>query len=214
MNCPKCKHTIQKEDINVATDVAFCQKCSHVFKLSDLVKTHVFEEAIDLSHPPKGTWVKEGFNAITIGATTRSPIAFFIIPFMLVWSGFSIGGIYGSQLLSGKFDLASSLFGIPFLIGSVVFWSVGLMTVFGKTQLTLTKQGGKIFTGVGGLGKTKKFTWDEITSIQEDHTYGRKSTQTQLSLQGKRRIVFGVFVNSARRYFIMNAFRYYRSKLV
>jgi hypothetical protein len=198
----------------VSTDVAFCKKCSNVFQLSDLIVKQSFVEDIDLSKPPKGTWLKEGFNDVTIGATTRSPIAFFIIPFMLVWSGGSLGSLYGSQLISGKFDMASSLFGIPFLIGSIIFWSVGLMTVFGKTELKLTKQGGKVFTGIGVLGKSKKFTWDEISSIQEDHTYGRKSTQTQLSLQGTRRLTFGVFLNSARRYYIMNAFRYYRSKLI
>ena len=214
MNCPKCNQTLKAENLNIATDVGMCQKCSTVFKVSDLLLSTPDVTEVDISKPPKGTWVKEGFNDVTIGATTRSPIAFFIIPFMMVWSGGPIGVIYGSQLISGEFDLVSSLFGIPFLIGSVIFWSIGLMTVFGKTELTLTKQGGKIFTGIGAIGKSKKFTWDEITSIQEDHTYGKKSTQTQLSLQGTRRLTFGVFLNSARRYFIMSAFRYYRGKLV
>mgnify|MGYP001592384280 len=88
------------------------------------------------------------------------------------------------------------------------------MTVFGKAELTLTKQGVRIFSGIGFLGKSKKFTWDEISSIKEGHTYGRKSTQTQLSLQGRRRLTFGVYLNSTRRFFIMNAFSYYRTKLI
>lgn len=213
MKCPKCHTQLLKEDINVSTDVAFCQKCSNVFKLSDLVSNHVIEENFDLSNPPKGTWLKESVDSIVIGATTRSSMALFVIPFMFVWSGFSLGGIYGTQITSGKFDLASSLFGIPFLLGSIIFWSLGLMLVFGKTELTLTKQGGRIFTGLGLFGISKNFTWNEVNSIQEDYSYGKRSTQTQLSITGTRRLVFGVFLNAARRYFIMNAFRYYRSKL-
>ena len=54
-------------------------------------------------------------DTVSLGATTRSPIAFFLVPFMCVWSGGSLGGVYGSQVLNGEFDLGISLFGIPFI---------------------------------------------------------------------------------------------------
>jgi len=43
-----------------------------------------------------------------------------VIPHVVVTSK-SLGGIYGSQIMKGKFVLGQSLFGIPFLLGTLVF---------------------------------------------------------------------------------------------
>jgi hypothetical protein len=215
MNCPKCKSQLRKEDINVSTDLAMCANCGHIAKLSELVITQLGEDPdFDIHNTPKGTWVKESADNVKIGATTRSPFAFFIIPFMIVWSGFSIGGLYGSQIYSGKFDLAQSLFGIPFILGSILFWGLGLMMVFGKNEITLTKAGGTIFTGMGAFGIRKRFNWTDIQTVRESLSYARRGgNQVQITLEGSKRITFGMFLNSARRYFVMQAFRYYQNKL-
>ena len=187
------------------TDVAKCQNCDHLFKISE--NLNVTNDTFDLDQPPKGAWVKNDENRLEIGATTRSPIAFFLVPFMMVWSGGSIGGIYGTQLAKGEFDLMMSLFGIPFLLGSVFFWSLALMAIWGKVELTLDNHGGRIFTGLGVIGRSKRFTWAEVTTIQEkgaNFNYpGSKGAV--ISLEGKRRISFGSGLNSSRRYYLYRA---------
>ena len=65
---------------------------------------------------------------------------------MLVWSGASLGGIYGTQIIDREFDLIQSLFGIPFILGSLLFWTLALMAIWGKVEITLNNKGGKIFT--------------------------------------------------------------------
>lgn len=203
MNCPQCNTAVDKAHINVMTDVAQCQQCGHVFKVSENLD-HSVPDAFKLDEPPAGTWIMRNTDKVTIGASTRSPIAFFLVPFMVVWSGGALGGIYGTQILSGKFDPFLSLFGIPFILGSILFWSLALMSIWGKVELTLDEFGGKIFTGLGKIGITKKFTWAEVSSVKENVSYTKYpgSQGTSISLEGKRRISFARGVNESRRYYL------------
>lgn len=204
MNCPNCHTEISSSNINIQSDIAHCSACNNVFKISEHIENEPFD-GFEIEAPPNGAWYRKEINQIVIGATTRSPIAFFLVPFMLVWSGGSIGGIYGSQFLNGEFDLFMSLFGIPFLIGSVIFWSLALMAIAGKVELTIHRAGGRVFTGIGSLGITKKFTWDEISIAREGQSNMNSSRRntTNIVLEGKRRISFGTGLKSSRRYYIL-----------
>jgi len=203
MRCPKCNSEILRENINIHTDIAECIKCDNIFKISETVGD--IDDNFNINDTPTGTWMTKDLDSITVGATTRSPIAFFLVPFIIVWSGFSIGGIYGNQIINGEFDLTSSLFGIPFLIGSLIFWSAALMAIWGKVELVLDKSGGSIFTGLGKIGLTKKFVWSDITTIKEvqsNYNYPG-STGGKINLEGKRRISFGLGVKESRRYYLI-----------
>lgn len=208
MNCPECHFTIADENINITADIAKCNSCGKVFVISDLLKFQVSEN-FNIHLPPKGTWFNKERNQIRLGASTRSPIAIFLVPFMLIWSGGSVGSIYGSQLLSGEFDPGTSLFGLPFLIGSVIFWGITLMAIWGKNEIILDRNGGKIFTGISKLGITRKFTWPEISVIKEDsssvHFPGSKGSK--ILLEGSRRISFGNQLNDAKRYYLLSGLR-------
>lgn len=206
MNCPKCNSELKKENINIQSNIAQCNACDTVFKISDNLERYADDE-FDTNNPPQGAWKNNAFNKIIIGATTRSPIAFFLVPFMLIWSGGSLGGIYGSQIISGKFSLFESLFGIPFLIGSIIFWSLALMAIWGKVELTLDNRGGKIFTGIGKIGINKKFLWSEISRIEEKQTNFRYpgSRGSSIILEGKKRILFGTGLKSERLYYLLRA---------
>jgi len=208
MNCPRCKNEIGKENINIMTDVGQCPHCDHIFKISENL-TNETADGFDMNNPPKGAWIRRELDHTVIGATTRSPIAFFLVPFMIVWSGGAIGGIYGTQILSGDFDPFLSLFGIPFIIGAILFWSLTVMVIWGKVEMTLDKEGGKIFTGVGSLGLTKRFTWDEISSVKENESNFRYpgSQGGDILLEGKKRISFGKGVNETRRYYLFRSLK-------
>ena len=209
MNCTKCKTPIGKENLNIMTDLGQCSHCGHIFKISESL-TDTVDDHFDINNAPKGAWVKKDFNQMVIGASTRSPLAFFLVPFMIVWSGASIGGIYGTQIISGEFNIFMSLFGIPFLFGSFIFWSLALMSIWGKVEITIDKQGGTIFTGIGSVGRNKKFTWDEISSVNENlvlysYNRSRNNSGNSIVLEGKRRISFGSRLNENRRFYILKA---------
>ena len=171
VTCPTCKHPIEQKNINVEKDVAFCSACSGAFAISAIVaKTQEGKEkklAEEITNnPPPGAWKYKNFGNVVIGTTTRSAMVFLFLPFALIFSGVSLGGIYGQQITSGKFNAILSLFGIPFLIASVVLWIMVLCYLFGKVEITIGKES-SVFTGIGKLGIRKKFDWNSVVRIYE-----------------------------------------------
>lgn len=205
--CPKCGQAILTEDINIQTDLALCRSCQQVSRPSELADDDFNTAA--LTDPPKGAWFRQTMNETVIGATTRSPVAFFLVPFMCIWSGASIGGIYGTQIMKGQFNPLLSLLGIPFLMGSLLFWSVALMAICGKVEVRLRGRQGVIFTGVGALGWKRPIDLNDVNSITEspwavnypgNHRGG-------ILLDGRKRLRFASNVSEARRIFILNALK-------
>jgi hypothetical protein len=206
--CPKCNQAITGNDMNVVTDVARCPRCDQVFALSSLVQSNT-SGPIDLNDPPRGAWYQEEFNGFVVGATTRSPIAFFLVPFMCVWSGGSLGGIYGTQIVQGKFNLLTSLFGIPFFLGTLLFGSIALMAVCGKFVVRVSDSEGEVFTGIGPFGWRRPFDADQIASVRIEPYYARNNAQSMtIVLDGPRKLRFGSGLSEARRDFIANVLRH------
>ncbi|MBJ2175876.1 hypothetical protein JBL43_16600 [Aureibaculum sp. A20] len=208
MKCPKCNATINTEQINVKTDIAQCTSCGTLFKISENLGNDAYD-SFDKTNVVAGTWYKTEHNDTIIGATTRSPVAIFMVPFMLVWSGGSLSGIYGTQIIKGEFNLFLSLFGIPFIIGSIVFWGVTLMSIWGKVEVTLNNKGGKVFTGIGTIGLVKNFLWKDITALKEKKANLRYpgSQGGSLVFEGQKRISFGIGLKQERLYYLLRAIK-------
>jgi len=201
--CPNCRQPLLPENINVQTDLALCKACGQVSQLSKLVDAD-FDPAV-LDHPPPGAWYRETMSECVFGATT---LAFFLVPFMCVWSGFSLGGIYGTQLIHGKFNLMMSLFGLPFLIGTFFLGSIALMAVGGKLEVRVRDGLGTVFVGIGGLGWTRRFNLAEVDSIEDSYTPGRRNGgSTSILLRGQSVLRFGSQLTEPRRYFILNVLK-------
>jgi len=218
VSCPKCNSVIPAAQINVATDVAACAKCGEVFAVSSIVAKQDVSPEFDINDPPAGAWFYDDLRGWRIGASTRSPAAFFLVPFMCVWSGVSLGGIYGTQIAKGEFNLGTSLFGIPFVLGMLFFGAIAVMTVWGRIDVIGQDSGGRLFTGVGPFGWSRRFKWSEITRIDED-VLGYEYTGSNgkvVALVGKTRLKFGSMLSDARRYFLLQGLRvlHRRSALV
>lgn len=205
--CPKCRRAIALEDINVSTDLALCRSCRNTFAFSELVAEQN-QPPVNLEHPPKGAWFRRDMGGFEVGATTRSAVAIFLVPFMCVWSGFSLGGIYGSQIVKGQFNLLMSLFGLPFVLGTVLFGSLAAMSVCGKVTVRVRGKQGTIFTGIGPLGWRRSFAWDEVTVVRRtEHVGQRGRVSTQITLDGRKPIQFGSGLTAERQEFLFNALR-------
>lgn len=206
--CSKCGQEVPGNELNVATNVAHCPKCDEVFPLSSLVQSEVLGP-LDLDNPPRGAWYVEDVGGFLVGATTRSPVAFFLVPFMCVWSGGSLGGIYGSQIIKGQFNLGISLFGIPFLLGTLLFGSLALMTLFGKVVVRVSDIDSSVFTGVGPVGLRRRFDWQEVTAVRVERTFsGRGQPTMTIVLDGPEKIRFGSMLSEPRRDFVANVLRH------
>jgi hypothetical protein len=197
------------DDINVSTDIALCRACGKTFSFSEIVNGSE-ANGPDLNSPPTGAWFEQFPNGFRTGASTRSWMAVFFVPFTCVWSGMSLSGIYGKQILSGSFDLTSSIFGLPFLIGSFFLVSLCAMTVAGKIEVVKDGERLSVFRGVGRLGWTRSYQWSDFSTARE--SAGRNgfnfNRQTQaVALEGKRRLAFGSMWNDERRYFVLSVLR-------
>ncbi len=214
VHCPNCQTLIPTAQMNIATDIAACPSCDEVFELSSIVSPNDVPVEFDINDPPKGAWFYDDIRGWRIGASTRSPIAFFLVPFMCVWSGFSLGGIYGTQIAKGEFDLQSSLFGIPFVLGTLLFGSIALMSVFGRVEVIVTDSAGRVFTGIGPLGWTRRFDWSAVTVIEEDGMGPRYagSNGHAIAIAGKTRLKFGGMLTDARRYYLLQGLRTLRQR--
>ena len=211
MKCPNCQVDVANENINIQTDMGKCQTCNHLFRISENFDVPAFP--FDINQPPCGAWYKNNMQEIKLGATLRSPIAFFLVPFMLIWSGGSLGGIYGTQIAKQQFNLIQSLFGIPFLLGTLFFGSITLLLVFGKTELTLDREGGRIFTGIGILGKSKYFSWNDVSRIRENRvTNSSRKSQAQIMIEAKQPIKFGLGLSSERHHYLFHALKKIQSQ--
>jgi len=212
IKCPKCKRPVPPEQVNMGTDLAFCPQCNEGFKISEILDEDSFNEHV-LRNPPKGAWFRREREHAVVGATTRSPTAFFLVPFALVWAGGSMGGIYGSQIIVGKFNPFLSLFGLPFLAGSIFLVSMMFMTVFGKTEVRIGRNS-SVFSGIGPIGKTRRFDWSSIRNIKEmaGMNQSGNGSGAVIVMEGKERVKLGSLLNDKRRYFVLNALKQLKSE--
>lgn len=212
--CPRCGNRLPSADINVAADTALCRACGSTYKFSELVSGGSFL-SFDPAHPPEGTAFRQDADGIRVSATARSAEAWFLVPFMCVWSGFSLSGIYGTQIRKGIFDLGSSLFGIPFLLGTLSLGAYAAMRVGGRVTVAWKGDECSVYTGVGPIGWMRRFRWSTVQQITEDDAaYGpRGGAKYRLiridALNGPhvRSIKFGTLLSTERRQFLLSVLR-------
>lgn len=163
--CPNCQRLIPLEDINVSTDIALCRGCSRTFSFSMIRESRALLEQ-PLNQPPRHVRIEEHFpGQKTIIYKKKSPVVLFLIPFTAFWSGFSIWGLYIHPLMQDPIDWGRMLFGIPFLLGTIVLVSVILFCLFGKWVITLDNGAGTVFVGVGPIGRTHLFRYGRDTLV-------------------------------------------------
>ncbi len=202
VTCSKCRRKILSENINVSKDTAFCQGCESLNSLSSLLESAP-NSKFDLKQTVSGVRVSDDGYRWSIEASNRSLIALFLVPFTLVWAGGSLSGIYGTQIVSGEFDPQQSLFGLPFLIGSIVLISLTLMSIFGRTLVANENGKALVFIGIGPLGWYRRFDWKSIERVTETESRQRR----HLSLEGSKRINLGWGLSSAKLYYMSNFLR-------
>ncbi|MBI1248983.1 hypothetical protein GC197_14215 [bacterium] len=224
LKCPNCHVFLPTRQMNVEKDVVICHDCDEAFSISELLgidSSKVTRNAgwasdadssLDIDNPPSGVRYDNNGMGWRIASTTRNIGAFFLVPFLVVWSGFSLGGIYGTQIAEGKFELMQSLFGIPFVLGTLVLGTIAMLCVCGRTVIRrdeMDHDAGSIFLGVGPIGWTRRFRWSEITDIDESFSSrGERQHSKQITLyRDDGDIHFGAMLSDKRRRYVLRALR-------
>jgi len=215
LRCPECHHVIPASKINVDSDVAVCPGCDDEFELSDLLANESDESSERLPsqlfrESPPGAWFVTDEDSWQVGATTRSPEVFLVIPFMVVWTTITVARLYSPQLASGKFNLLASLVGLAFLAPAVYMGLIVLMMVCGKVTVTVINDEGLIFTGVGSIGWKRRFRWSDVQRIVENYCkvrHARSKGLKKLQFEGQTRLSFASMVSEPRRHFMLHVLK-------
>ncbi|MCG3150394.1 MAG: hypothetical protein PCFJNLEI_03878 [Verrucomicrobiae bacterium] len=206
--CPFCRAEIRMDDVNVATDLALCRACGKTSSFA-VVAGGVCISAAVLRAPPRGIRVENDFRGgQTITYRRVSLMVLFLIPFTAVWSGISMWGIYGQQLKKHQFDLSQSLFGLPFLFGTIVLLSVIVFMLFGKWVISLSNGAGTVFVGVGPVGWRRSFTFNRTTAVSMRMTNIRHNNVPQQAIllrTGDKDFVFGTGLRQDAKEFVAAA---------
>ena len=197
-HCPDCGLPIATEDLAPAQGLAVCRFCEKPFPLAASQAAVPYERRPSVPElaPPKGVSLVETMDGFHLSISTRSWAAVFLVPFTLVWSGGSLGGIYGTQIAKGEFGLAQSLFGLPFLIGSVFLIGLTVMAVAGRLIVELA--GGRLRLRAGALGvyRTKSADWRDVRGcrLTEVSLRGRYSNsfQVEVAVEGGKPLRVGI----------------------
>ena len=86
---------------------------------------------------------------------------------------------------------------------------LSLMMVCGKVEVSVDRNEGKIFTGVGPFGLRKHFDWNSIKSIDEE-TSGANAPGSYgltIAMTGQNKTKFGSLLNETRRFYLLQTLR-------
>lgn len=192
--CPNCGQDLPLADVNVAQDVALCRACNYTgsFLAASTVPRLTDEE---LARPPKRVSLRREFgDALTVVCRPRRAALWFLVPFVALWSGGSMTGIYIAPLVQGTFEWRDGLFGIPFLLGTLVLLAIVAYLAFGKTTVTLSKGRVRTFTGVFGLGRTREMECGPGTAVAIAQSNFRSNNVPQPEIvvkSGENQLKFG-----------------------
>lgn len=138
--------------------------------------------------PPNVTLKRVRNNTMITIKPRNRVVAFFLVPFTVVWSGGSLTSIFEPQIQSGKFELINSLFGIPFLLGSVFLVLACYRLLFGKMVFKISSRELE-FTSNNSVIRTRhRLKWNTVSEIKQETSTRKQVTLSVLSVvsEGKK----------------------------
>lgn len=207
MNCPNCKANISPENINIQADIAKCDGCHNIFKISQNIseKSQPFSNTIFNieDDKPNGIWVKREYNQIIIKTSGDGKHNFITIGIFLFF-------LYMfSNILSSTFDDAN----IFFILFFVFIFGYFIRYSFGILEIVLDTKGGKIIEGLPSIGwtSTDVFDWNKVLLIREKNYLSSNrehiSYYTKIVIEGASKISFGSNLSEKQRFYIVNVLK-------
>ncbi len=234
--CPLCNRVIPPDDFNVSKDLVFCRACNESYSFADLIREAELEASVNVQRPPVGTWYKTEASETVVGGSSRSiPIALGALAIALFWNGivslFICCAISGTLHLMGvaappwliepkmNGHLMKSgevvflwLFLTPFILIGAGFIFTVFMKLAGKVEVRVGRDRGTIFSGIGPIGRNRKFDPRQVAAVKIAETYrqgrrgGTMQRNIEISFRGDQRPVkFGDMLCGDRQNFVAGA---------
>ncbi|MFA6045765.1 MAG: hypothetical protein WC718_12345 [Phycisphaerales bacterium] len=230
--CPTCGHAIPTSDVNMAEGVAMCRGCNVLVRLADILKAGDDQALRDAAkgEPPDGAFASDDGAEMVVSASCRSVGgALGLLAVSLFWNGivsvfvfFAIAGTV--QQVFGNVPSWLSMPGNqpPMTLGMVVFLWLFLtpfiliggammagffMCLWGRVEVRLRGDEGTIFSGIGPVGRTKRFNAGGVKHVAIENKQWRDSdgdrhSKTQIVLEAEEPLRFGSMLPDNRRRFM------------
>ncbi len=229
-SCPECGETIPVESINIAEGVALCSACGQLSRLSDVASGR--RPVVDvLSHPPRGCSLTESDQEIVATASLRSVAQGCSLVFVaLFWNGITsvflliaFAGIYTNLIgplphwfpapndpnMTLGMSLFLCVFMTPFVaVGTGMIIGV-LTTLFGKVDVHIGENEGRVRTGIGRLVWTRRFDPTAVRQVTGGQTSWTVNDQRRelIVIEADNRVEFGSMLDYDRREWLLTITR-------
>ncbi|NLX58108.1 MAG: hypothetical protein GXY74_03360 [Phycisphaerae bacterium] len=207
VTCPTCGGAIVPDDVNVAKDVAFCRTCNEAFSLSGLVDEAKGDFAgVDVHEIPAGVVVENYGSRLTVSASTRNGWAFGWLIFAIGFGIVAPGVMIGSQIKGGTFEIALTLFAVPFAaVGALATYMTLLMTI-GRVRIELDADRLEVFTGFASLGRRKSVRLASVTRVYLAASGTRVNDQPVpciwMDIENDKPLKFGTWLRDDRKRYV------------
>ncbi len=169
--CPTCAE-VDSMKFNMESDVACCNHCGGLFPLSRVVAQSQWRaDFLNLPDPPPGVVFSTRRDGWTIEASTRDTSNVWrLLALALFFLGFAVN--FGWQAIAQwTTNVGAFVFIAAFgTVGLMALWSC-LMYLFGRVEIRNDDGNGRVFSGIGLVGFTKRFAWRDVVSIEVEAPY-------------------------------------------
>ena len=178
-------------------------------RLSGLLKDVEADIVASLAEPPTGCRFTADAEGFSICCALRGRGVWALTLGALAWNGvevqITINSLrYGdlSSLVDGWVSLLYIVFPGVFVWGGLFLAFMAIRGWFGHTCVTVHGKEGRIFTGIGRLGLTRRFDWSAVMHVQEEGL-GNGYSQITLVARRRRTRVGGGILDTARRQYLL-----------
>ena len=194
--CPNCGKELPLADVNVAQDMALCRACGYTGSFLGATVGSADDRrgdgaSAEAGEPAAGVrrraddHVPAEADGAAVPGSVHGPLV----------GGFDGGDLRRADLATGQFDWKLGLFGLPFLIGTIVLVIVDpVHACSAKTTVTLSKGRVQVFMGVFGLGRTREMECGKGTTVTIEKSSYRVNNVPQPEIvltSGEKKLKFG-----------------------
>jgi hypothetical protein len=231
--CPDCRQAIDPADINLQEGVAYCRACEKLFRLAHVMTASETRRLTQdfQGEPPAGTWLRNDGGCTIIGASMRSlsgalaALAFglfwnsivgvfvaFVLAATLLQVGFTLPAWFPAPNMNGSpmgvgMTIFMWLFLTPFMLVGAAFVGAFFAAIAGRVEIAIDQEQGRVFTGIGGLGFTRRFSIRSVKDVrlnekQWTDSDGDRGNKSSIVIDAEKTITFASGLPRERRRFV------------
>lgn len=191
--CPYCGGEVPEASVSPDRTLAGCPHCRRLLWRAEVMEGFRTDR-VDLAQPPPGAWFQRRADGFEAGASSRRGFAFLVF-FALVFMA-AMTGLAWSLAVSPQSHLIFRAIACVVALGPTGMTLVAglhlVLMLWGRVTVSVRGSEGTLFTGVGTLGRRRRFRWDRTTLIEERLICRNNVVNPQILIHADRCLQVGI----------------------